>query len=64
MTRAEIVTALKEFGMSPQKAMEIAMDVERGDDFATRWLASALSTMTKPRCTQELSSPRRDGAPT
>ena len=49
MTRAEIVTALKEFGMSPQKAMEIAMDVERGDDFATRWLASALSAMTKRR---------------
>jgi len=49
MTRDEIVAALKEFGMSPQKAMQIAMDVERGDDFATRWLASALSAMTKRR---------------
>jgi len=47
MDRTEILAALKEFGMSPAKALEIAIDVERGDDFATRWLANVLNSMSK-----------------
>jgi len=47
MTRSEIIAALKEYGMSPAKALEIAIDVGRGDDFATRWLANALTSMSK-----------------
>ena len=47
MYRTEILDALKEFGMSPAKALEIAIDVERGDGFATRWLAKVLNSMSK-----------------
>jgi len=45
MTRPEIITALTKFGISPARALEIAIDVERGDDFATRWLAYVMQSM-------------------
>lgn len=38
MTRTATYNRLKAFGHSPAKALEIAIDVERGDSFAIEWL--------------------------
>ena len=35
---SQIVAGLKEAGHSPQKALEIAIDYERGDDYALNWV--------------------------
>jgi hypothetical protein len=45
MTRPEIIAALVTAGHTPTKALEIAIDVERGDRVALRWL----HTLTRAR---------------
>ena len=59
MTRFEIISALKEFGVSPAKAREIAIGVEEGDDFATRWLASAITANRERKKRREPCNPTR-----
>ena len=39
MTRKEVIEVLTSRGHTVAKAIEIALDYERGDDFARRWVA-------------------------
>jgi len=59
MTRFEIIDALKEFGVSPAKAREIAIGVEEGDDFSTQRLASAVTANRERKKRQEPCNPTR-----
>lgn len=40
MDRKHIIAALVRHGHSAEKALEIAIDYERGDGFAKTWLAT------------------------
>jgi len=59
MTRFEIIDALKEFGVSPAKAWEIAIGVEEGDDFSTQRLASAITANRERKKRQEPCNPTK-----
>ncbi len=49
MTRDEICKLLTDAGHSPAKALEIAIDYERGNDYATKWVAELKATKPSVR---------------
>jgi hypothetical protein len=38
MSHPRVYNALKSFGHSPQKALEILLDAKRGDRYALNWI--------------------------
>jgi hypothetical protein len=53
MMEIEIYKVLVEYGFSPQKAGEIALDHERGDKYATAFIDLARAAIAKAEGAQE-----------
>lgn len=45
MTRNEMIVVLMAYGHSAFKATEIAIDIERGDGYATKWFAAVAASV-------------------
>lgn len=49
--REQAIKDLVTFGFTPEKALEIAMDCERGDEYALAWLVEARRTIREMKST-------------